>query len=106
MSKLDQENGLKLKGFRKQNGYSQAYIGELVGKCQRTVSGYEMGVSPMPNDVISLLNKKYNLKLKSKHIKTTKVKTTAKTIKEEGIAKCLESVINTLHQVLNWVRHG
>ena len=54
-------NGLLLKGFRKQNGFSQAYIGEIVGKNSRTVSSYEVGRHNMPSSVISILNKKYKL---------------------------------------------
>ena len=67
-------NGLLLKGFRKQNGYSQADIAEVVGKNKRTVSSYEIGRFNMPSSVISILNKKYKLGLidSSKTTKTTK----------------------------------
>ena len=56
-------NGLLLKGFRKQNGLTQAYIAEIVGKNKRTVSSYEIGKINMPSSVISTLNKKYKLGL-------------------------------------------
>jgi transcriptional regulator with XRE-family HTH domain len=93
---IDEENGLKLKGFRKQNGFSQSYIGKIVGKDFRTISRYELGYA-MPKSVIDILNKKYNLRLKQN-------KTSAKTVKEEAIAKSIESVIDSLQQVVEWLR--
>ena len=105
MNKMNKENGLKLRGFRQQNGFSQSYIGEIVGKDHRTISRYELGEVTIPKDVIKLLNSKYHLKLKSQNIKTTS-KVSAKTVKEEAIAKSLETVINSLQEILDWVRHG
>jgi hypothetical protein len=51
----------------------------------------------MPKSVIDILNKKYNLRLKQN-------KTSAKTVKEEAIAKSIESVIDSLQQVVEWLR--
>ena len=99
---INEENGLKLKGFRKQNGFSQSYIGEIVGKDFRTISRYELG-DAMPKSVIDILNQKYNLRLKVQKVKTT-TKTTAKTTKEEVIAKSLESVISTLTKLVEYLR--
>lgn len=105
MNKMNKENGLKLRGFRQQNGFSQSYIGEIVGKDHRTISRYELGEITIPSDVVKLLNSKYHLKLKSQHIKTTsKTAKTAKTVKEEVIAQILESIISLLNEILEYIR--
>ena len=112
MSKLDVENGLKLRGFRKQNGYSQSYIGEIVGKDHRTISRYELGEVSIPLEVVKILNKKYNIKLdyvkkgqrRSYATKETYIKKSAITVKEEVIAKSLEDVINTLTKLVEYLR--
>ena len=78
-------NGLILKGFRKQNKFSQAYIGEIVGKNKRTVSSYEVGRINMPSSVISILNKKYKLGLTSTASTTStssKTSSKAKSVKK------------------------
>jgi transcriptional regulator with XRE-family HTH domain len=95
---INEENGLKLKGFRKQNGFSQSYIGEIVGKDFRTISRYELGYA-MPKSVIDILNQKYNLRLKVQKVKTTP-KMTTRTTKEETIVKSLEAVIDTLNKIV------
>ena len=93
---INEQNGLKLRGFRKQNGLSQSYIGEIVGKDFRTISRYELG-DAMPKSVIDILNKKYNLKLKSQKVKTT-------TKSNESIELQIESIIDSLKQLLEYVR--
>ena len=75
-------NGLILKGFRKQNKFSQAYIGEIVGKNKRTVSSYEVGRINMPSSVISILNKKYKLGLTSTTSTSSKTSSKAKSVKK------------------------
>ena len=55
--KQDIKNGQRLKGLRKQNGYTQEYIGNLVGKDKRSISRYELGTTSMPSSVINILNK-------------------------------------------------
>ena len=56
-------NGLKLKGFRKQNKISQAELGNKVNRDYRTVSGWETGKSNIPDSIIHTLNKLYKLNL-------------------------------------------
>ena len=97
--KQDIKNGQRLKGLRKQNGYTQEYIGNLVGKDKRSISRYELGTTSMPSSVISILNKKYNLGLKSTNISSNKVQS-CKTVKEEVIAQALESIENNFQQLL------
>ena len=75
-------NGLILKGFRKQNKFSQAYIGEIVGKNKRTVSSYEVGRINMPSSVVSILNKKYKLGLTSTTSTSSKTSSKAKSVKK------------------------
>lgn len=98
-------NGQKLKGFRKQNGYSQAYVGQLIGKDHRTISAYEVGRYPIPDSVVDLLNKKYDLKLKSSIVKKEKVvQTSARTVKGEVVSRVLQEIINKIQEVINYVK--
>lgn len=87
-------NGLLLRGFRKQNKFSQAYIGEIVGKNKRTVSSYEVGRINMPSSVISTLNKKYKLGLVDSSVKSSKStssKSSKKTTKKSTFASRFNS---------------
>lgn len=56
-------NGLKLKGFRKQNKMSQTDLGNKINRDFRTVSCWETGKSNIPDSVIYSLNKLYKLNL-------------------------------------------
>ena len=97
--KQDIKNGQRLKGLRKQNGYTQEYIGNLVGKDKRSISRYELGTTSMPSSVINILNKEYNLGLKSTKKSSNKVQS-CKTVKQEVIAQALESIENNFQQLL------
>lgn len=74
-------NGQKIRGFRKQNKMSQSELGAIVGKSYRTVCSYELGTISVPNSVVSILNSKYKLGLKSskstKSSKSSSVKTSS-----------------------------
>jgi len=78
-------NGLLLRGFRKQNKFSQAYIGEIVGKNKRTVSSYEVGRINMPSSVVSILNKKYKLGLTDVSVNSKRRKGSVTTMTDSGI---------------------
>lgn len=77
-------NGQKIRGFRKQNKMSQSELGAIVGKSYRTICSYELGTISVPNSVVSVLNSKYKLGLKSsKSTKSTKASksTSSKSVK-------------------------
>ena len=82
-SKSTVSNGLILRGFRKQNKLTQADIGSVVGRSNKTVGNWETGFRNIPASIVSILNKKYKLGLtssttsKSKSSKTTSSKTTS-----------------------------
>ena len=89
-------NGQKLKQFRKKNGFTQSDIANILGKHNSVVSKYELGTLSIPESVITILNERYNIGLKS----TKKsIQTTARTIKEEVIAQSLEQIEALLAQV-------
>lgn len=70
---INKDNGLKLKGFRLQNDLSVNTLSQLINKSPRQVFRYEAGEAPIPEDILSLLNNKYKLGLKSQK-KTKKIK--------------------------------
>lgn len=70
---INKDNGLKLKGFRLQNELSVNDLSKLIGKSPRQIFRYEAGEAPIPEDILSQLNSKYKLGLKSQK-KTVKVK--------------------------------
>lgn len=78
---LTSTNGQKIRGFRKQNKMSQSELGAIVGKSYRTICSYELGTISVPNSVVSVLNSKYKLGLKSskstKSSKSSSVKTSS-----------------------------
>lgn len=65
MGEVDKKNGEILLGFRKQNRMTQAELGEILGRNFRDISKYEKGLLPIPQEVVTLLNKRFKLRLKS-----------------------------------------
>lgn len=95
MSKVNVENGKKLRGFRKQNKITQLEISTIVGRSRRAVGFWEEGKTSIPSNIIKILNKKYNLKLKDT-ISTPKSTTkTTKTTKSTKAVKSTKSVKST-----------
>lgn len=60
----NKSNGLKLRGFRKQNKMTQAEVGASIGRNSRTISQYETAYRAIPDKIIAQLNAKYSLDLK------------------------------------------
>ena len=60
----NKSNGLKLRGFRKQNKMTQAQVGAAIGRNSRTISQYETAYRAIPDKIIAQLNAKYSLDLK------------------------------------------
>ena len=98
MQNVNISNGQKLKGFRQQNGYSQEYLGSLVGRGQRIISKYELGQCPIPSTLVDFLNGQYNLKLRK--VKKGKVQTTASKVKYISTKVVLEN-LDELEKELN-----
>ena len=92
-------NGQKLKQFRKKNGFTQSDIANILGKHNSVVSKYELGTLSIPESVITILNRRYNIGLKSTKKSSNKVQS-CKTVKEEVIAQALESIENNFQQLL------
>lgn len=101
MQNINKKNGEKLKGFRKQNGYTRAYVGTLVGRCGRSIGYYESGQKAMPDTLIDFLNGQYNLKLqKSKKSVSKKSKKQSGMSSEKTLLLCVYDALNELVQNL------
>lgn len=90
--KTNVENGLKLRGFRKQNKLTQKAVADVIGKSISEVCKYELGKLGMTDAVIDTLNKEYKLKLvkiktNSKATKVTKPAVSAKSKSSKTVAK-------------------
>ncbi len=60
---MKQTDGLKLKGFRVQNRYSQRELGAIVSRSARTVCYWEKDEVKIPVEIKQLLNKTFGLNL-------------------------------------------
>ena len=73
-------NGLRIKGLRKQNGYSLEAFANIIGSSRSSLWRYEAGVRRVPDRIAATLKSKYKLSLDGYTYGSSKRKSSKKSV--------------------------